>query len=178
MVDNERTRMPHIRVSNTAIPHDYTRPNSGGGSPDTPLPPRKRLQHANKLLGQLSKIEEIEKSRIDFQKTEGLNHKNGIYLTFNSAPNFELSYESLDFQPSGIELCSVTDMGGIAQATVFVPEGKLKYFINRIKKYRDTDTPNEKPLNQALVESISEISLAAIEALWTDEPELLPDENQ
>ena len=178
MVDNERTRMPHIRVSNTAIPHDYTRPNSGGGSPDTPLPPRKRLQHANKLLGQLSKIEEIEKSRIDFQQTEGLNHKNGIYLTFNSAPNFELSYESLDFQPSGIELCSVTDFGGIAQATVFVPEGKLKYFINRIKKYRDTDTPNEKPRNQALVESISEISLAAIEALWTDEPELLPDENQ
>jgi hypothetical protein len=66
---------------------------------------------------------------------------------------------------------------------VFVPDGKLGYFLKRIEAYREADTPprrdgTTRPKNQDLVESISSIRLAALEALWTDDPRLYPGANQ
>jgi hypothetical protein len=61
------------------------------------------------------------------------------------------------------------------QATVFVPDGKLELFLKKIAAYRDEDTAPRRPQgvprpkNQGLVESISNIQLAALEALWTEE---------
>jgi hypothetical protein len=89
---------------------------------------------------------------------------------FESEPNFPLKFESLDLAKSGIELCNVkTHADNTMQATVFVPDGKLKLFLNKVTAYRDEDTTprNERsvarPKNQDLVESISDIQLAALE---------------
>jgi Subtilase family len=67
------------------------------------------------------------------------------------------------------------------QATVFVPEGKLELFLKKIAAYRDeSTTPRSergvaRPKNQDLVESISNIQLAALEALWTEYTLSFPD---
>jgi len=68
------------------------------------------------------------------------------------------------------------------QATVFVPEGKLEHFLKKIAAYRDENTKPRRPAaarprpkNQDLVESISNIKLAALEALWTEEMLRFPD---
>ena len=61
------------------------------------------------------------------------------------------------------------------QATLFVPDGKLERFLKRVQDYRDRETtPKQeggptRPRNQDLVESISDIKLAALEALWMEE---------
>ena len=110
------------------------------------------------------------------QKAFGLDDGFGIDLAFESEPNFPLKFESLDLTRSGIELCSVKTLrDNRTQATVFVPDGKLELFLNRITAYRDENTTPRRedgpsrPKHQDLVESISDIKLAALEVLWTEE---------
>ena len=67
-----------------------------------------------------------------------------------------------------------TEEGIRQQATVFVPDGKLGYFLDRLQAYADTvDEPN--PKNRNLVDRIASIGVAALEQLWTDPPEDFPE---
>jgi Subtilase family len=100
-------------------------------------------------------------------------------VRFDSEPNFPLKFESLDLTNSGIELCSVRTLpDSTMQATVFVPDGRLELFLRKIVAYRDEDTTPRsergvaRPKNRDLVESVSSIQLAVLEALWTED--LLP----
>jgi subtilase family protein len=136
------------------------------------------------LLAKIRNVEPVAAQRVADQKAEGVDGGHGIYLQFESAPGFDLKFESLDFAPSGIELCAVRSLpNNLTQATVFVPDGKLAFFLKRITAYRDEDTkPNEdgetRPKNEDLVASISNIRIAALEALWTDQSELFPGADQ
>ncbi|MBP5856696.1 S8 family peptidase [Marivibrio halodurans] len=176
--DNVRHH-PHLFDPNAASIHDFITPRPGRGKAIS-LQARDRAQHAARLLGQMEDIEAMAAERIAAQKAEGVDAGNGVYLQFDSEPGFDLKFESLDFAPSGIELCSVRRSPiDRLQATVFVPDGKLSFFLNRITAYRDDDTNPKKdgstqPKNRDLVESIADIRLAALEALWTDDPELYP----
>ncbi len=69
---------------------------------------------------------------------------------------------------------AVQQIKGKTFATVFVPEGKLHILTNKISDYLEKLTPKGKFKNKDLVESISEIHRAALEALWTDDPDALP----
>lgn len=60
------------------------------------------------------------------------------------------------------------------RGTVFIPEGKVAYFFSRIDEYATQDTDKCKPRHQKLIDSISEIRFAAVEAFWTDDPRLFP----
>ena len=85
---------------------------------------RDRAQHAAYLLGKLGAVDPVAKQRAADQKAQGIDGGYGIYLQFESAPGFDLKFESLDFGPSGIELCSVRTLpNNLVQATVFVPDG-------------------------------------------------------
>lgn len=136
-----------------------------------------REAHAKKLLNQLKKAEQAAEARIAAQKELSKVDGLGIYLTFESEPDFELKFDSLEFQPSGIQLCAVKRLSNNRiQATVFVPDGKLKRFIDKISKYEeDVSRSAAKAREQDLIESISDIKLAALEAFWTDDPNLFPD---
>jgi hypothetical protein len=97
-----------------------------------------------------------------------------VYVEFESSANFPLKTESLE--GLGLELVAVSG-GGANQpvtATVFVREGKLDTFLKKVEKYLTSETESGRPRNQDLVESISEVRLATIRALWTD-TELFPD---
>jgi len=154
-----KKQLPHLLVNNTASPTSYTRPpravNSVSG-----VPQRDRKAHADHLLKQLETIE---------QQTATDEATNGIYLTFEVVPSSEFHFQSLEYQKNGIELCAVNDKNGKTFATVFVPDGKLPHFFSKITQYQNEDSPSGKhPKNHILVASISEIKLAALEALWTD----------
>jgi Subtilase family len=148
------------------------------------LPPRGRAAHAQHLIQELARIAPQAQQRAEEQRAQGIDAGIGIYLVFESEPEFDLKFESLEFTRSGIELCAVKRLpDNRTQATVFVPDGKLGFFLKRIEAYRDADTPprldgSTHPKNQDLVESISHIRLAAVEALWTDDPRLYPEVNQ
>lgn len=170
---------PHLFDPNAATSQPYRSPKPGRGQ-NLSLQQRDRAQHAARLLGQLEGIEPVTQQRVADQKAEGVDGGHGIYLVFDSAPGFDLKFESLDFGPSGIELCAVRKLpNNLVQATVFVPDGKLSFFLKRVTDYRDEDTkPNKegdtRPKNEDLVASISDIRVAALEALWTDRPDLFP----
>lgn len=109
------------------------------------------------------------------QKAYGIDAGNGIYVQFESDPEFELKFESLEVLRSGIELLAVQTVGERTLATVFVPEGKLDILTKKVADYLEKDTPKGLPRNRDLVESVGEIQRAAIEALWTDDKTLFPE---
>ncbi|NUQ00503.1 MAG: S8 family peptidase, partial [Armatimonadetes bacterium] len=59
-------------------------------------------------------------------------------------------------------------------ATVFVPAGKLEFFIKRLEAYAVEDTPKGKAKHEALVAAIAEIRPAALRSFWTDADALYP----
>lgn len=173
---------PHIFVPRAATSERFTSPKSGRSTLN--VPQRGRAEHADHLLRQLRETEPVAAERFQQQRAAGIDEGNGIYLVFQSTPDFDLKFESLDFARSGIELLVVRKVGeNQTEATVFVPEGKLTYFLNKITKYRNEDTTprtvggHTRPKNEDLVASIANIQLAALQALWTDLPELYPDSN-
>lgn len=147
---------------------------------DFALKPRDRQQHGATLLEDLRQIQAREAGLVEQQMALGRDAQAGIYLTFESDTGFELAYESLSADRSGIELLTVKEEGGCMLATVFVPDGKVGYFLRKVEAYlnpaRDRIGKNgeRKPGNRKLVESIEHIRLAALQALWTDEPGLFP----
>ena len=174
---------PHLFDPNAAASQNFVTPRPGRGKALS-LQARDRAQHAKRLLDQLEGIGEEAGERVAAQKAEGVDAGNGVYLQFDSEPGFDLKFDSLEFGPSGIELCAVRRAAdNRVQATVFVPDGKLSFFLKRIGEYRDSDTkPKDdgttQPRYRELVESIADIRLAALEALWTDNPELYPGPDQ
>lgn len=182
MAEKHKDHLPHILVKDTATTSGYTRPPRVI-KPTRNIPARNRNAHAEFLLGKLQQAQAAESAIIKDQKAFGLDAGNGIYISFESDPEFDLKFGSLEFQPSGIELCTIKETDNKWIATIFVPEGKLTHFLKKISQYRDEETKPKKedqegnPRHKDLVESIADIKLAAIDALWTDAPELLPIEN-
>jgi len=182
MVEERKDRLPHLLIKDTATTSRYTRPPrsiTGGLN----LPRRNRTAHANRLIREIERAQRQEANIIQEQKVFGIDAGNGIYLSFESEPSFDLKFESLEFQRSGIELCAIKQVGDKTIATLFVPEGKLAHFLRKITKYRDEDTTPRtsdklpKAKNKDLIESISAIKLAALRELWTDDIELFPQDD-
>jgi len=165
---------PHIIVPAGPAPVRFTSPSSGPRDRFS-RPDRERRAHAQQLIQKLETIATTSQQRAEEQTAFGLDDGLGIYLTFESEPNFELKFESLDVAKSGVELCTVkTSTDNRTLATVFIPDGKLNLFLTKVTAYRDKQTtPRQeggptRPKNQDLVESIADIKLAALEALWTE----------
>jgi len=180
MADEIKAQLPHLIIKNTSTTEGYTSP-SGGGGEKLVLPQKDRQEHSKKLINQLDSIRPIEKEII--QKQEDFDTEvRGIQVVFESDPNFNLKLESLEFQRSGIELCSSRIENEVMSATVFLPEGKIDYFLNKVIAYKEKETKpkksdgSTKPQNKDLVESIADIKHAVLESLWTDTTEL-PDDN-
>src|SRR5262249_19836595 len=78
-----------------------------------------------------------------------------------------------------LKLAVVRRIGaGHTLATVHVPDNKVDLFLRKLEAYRDFNP--EAPAgreNKKLVESISNIKLATLQELWTDDPELYPAPN-
>ncbi|WP_216211188.1 S8 family peptidase [Amycolatopsis aidingensis] len=107
----------------------------------------------------------------------------GVYVSFESFPGVHLALETLDPRQGALhpELRAVqeVDLGGesVERATVFVPQGTLNYFLDRITRYVETADAS-KPRNWDLVDRIQAVRTASIAALWTDPPAEFPEPGQ
>jgi hypothetical protein len=150
------------------------------------LKPRIRRSHAEKLREELERaIAEARAAMLD--ATTATRMEEGFLLQVASDSGFELALESLDRRMDGIALVNVRTETIWDEArtetqrqvaVLFVPWGKLPRLAGLIKKYQEEDTRYHKPKNQKLIESIGEIRRATLEALWTDDKELLPDSEE
>jgi hypothetical protein len=131
---------PHLFIPTTGETSRFTSPSTGPRERIN-LPARERAAHAQTLIEQLEEISPQAAARAEEQRALGLDAGTGIYLRFDSEPNFPLKFESLDLIKSGIQLCTVRTLpDNTMQATVYVPETKLELFLRKIEDYRDEQT--------------------------------------
>jgi len=165
MADNGK-HLRHLLVGNTASTEPYS---PRGGGPKFRTPYRDRENHAKFLLRQFEAVHQAGRVLAEERAALGFDRKAGLILQFESSPEFELKFESLDLRKKGIQLLSVKEIDNKMFAVCFVPDGKLDYFIKRIEDYRTKETHKGAPKNRPLVESIEAVRIAAVDALWTDE---------
>jgi hypothetical protein len=177
MVRENRGNLRHLLVAGTAHTESYAPPKSGGPK-QKPLPPRDRKTQGDKLLGQL---EEIRKKAVllgEERTALGIDAGDSIYLQLESEPWFDLKLESLESVRAGIELVAVKKVDEKTMATCLVPDGQLSHFVRLVADYLERNTAYGKPANQSLIDRIADIRAAALEALWTDEAEAFPRDNE
>jgi hypothetical protein len=173
----ERDR-PHILIRGGAETEPYTRP-PGGGDRDPVTRPANPGAHVAALIAELNESADTA-TALRGALSDDLPRADGIFITFESFPEVELALQSLDPQrgrhhPELVAVRSIQTPEGIRQqATVFVPDGKLGYFLDRLQAYADT-VEEPKTKNRNLVDRIASIGVAALEQLWTDAPEDFPE---
>jgi hypothetical protein len=119
---------------------------------------------------------QAQREQFPKQVGNGFYQSPGLTLTFESEPSFPLAFESLEMTKSKIQLLSVvTGADNRTIATVRVPDDKIPILLRKLEAYRDHDPDGEGGRdNRKLVESISNIKLATLRELWTDDPALYP----
>ena len=173
----ERDR-PHLFIQGQAAAEGYRRPPRRIDG--KPLPaPANRATHAQGLRAELEAAEEQGENRRPTQTIQIAGTIPGIYVTFESFPGIELAFESLDPRQGKVhpQLRSVrrvvVNAEVVEQATVFIPDGKLGYFLKRIEQYEET-SGSDKPRHRDLLDRVHSIGLASLEQLWTDPPDEFP----
>lgn len=176
MPEQSPKNLPHLVLTGTAHTEVYSPILKPG--PKHKHPVRDRQQHGQTLLTKLERIREeaVEVGRE--QSAFGIDTGNGIYLQFESDPEFDLKLESLESVKEGIELVAVKRVDHRMVATCFVPEGKLDHFFKAFSEYLGRETKTGKPAHQPLVDSISDMRRAVIDALWTDDITLFPADDE
>lgn len=132
--------------------------------------------HANRIQ---TKLNECYGEALTQKQVAAIKYKDGTYLEFSGAAEYELAVKSLENRQQGIHLLNVRqdEETNTVKATVYIPAGKESYFIKKIEDYAD-ETKNIKsgnPKNNNLIGSIDDIKLALLDSFWIGKPEHMPD---
>lgn len=178
MSEQIRNKRPHLVLHDTSTRQDFTAHTPKGGSkplvPDLP-----RQQHGQELRRQLHALQPIVTTVVQEQRDQGLESGLGLQVQFISQPNVELAFQSLADERQQIELLSIRHEGEQTFANVFVPDGKLEHFEKYVTDYLEEKTGKGgiRLDHHALLNTIESIRAAELRALWTDEPDLLPQDS-
>lgn len=166
----------HLFVPNEFIrTEQYTSPSAGGGGGGEEVPVRDRVTHANRLLGQLQQAAQAVEMVVVARNEAGVHREGGLYVQFTGTPLFDLPFESLGDERAGVALLNAKSSEAGDVATIFIPANRLHVIERKIAAYRDSDVSDGgKPRNQKLVANIDSVALAQVDALWTDDPDVLP----
>ncbi len=132
---------PHLRMTDTEEAADYTYAGGGGGDDDTFIRPErpKKDAHARMVRKQLqdAKANASAQRTASEKKYPNLTawQPEGVVLTFESDPKFDLSIDSLERLRVGIQLVSLKLEGDVQIAKVFVPEDGLGEFLKLVNEY-------------------------------------------
>lgn len=153
---------PNLILTNTCHQEPYTAPQSGRGKPAIARNP---ALHAAKLNKELQDAFATDGDR----RAHAVADRHGIYLEFTGPQNGDLATKSLEDIRQGVRLLNVREEDGVMRATVFIPSGKERFFLDRVKAYGDPHqvTKKGKPRHEKLVSSIEDIRLAIVDSLWT-----------
>jgi hypothetical protein len=128
----------------------------------------------------LEQVEEVEDRFVEVREDrarEGVTTPFGLILNVESEAGFPLKFTRLEKAATAnrpeVSVLNIrqqdTDDGLITKAAVFVPDGQLVDLVRKIRSYADPKKDGKyAPANAELLENISRIGVAALEALWTD----------
>ena len=144
--------------------------------------PTNRERHAAVLRDALTEAKEQAQTDRDAVGFSVYGAQPGLYIEFQSPPDFELKLESLGHKRKGIEVVNVRSAefseGVVQFATVFVPDGELKHFFNRFRQYEQEKTPKGEPRHKDLLDRITALRKATFRAMWTDSKEVYPGDEE
>lgn len=183
MTEPTANRQRHIILPSTSTNELFRTPSSGGG-PSLFLPERDRQQHGTMLMNHLQQVKAIAAQAKAAQISVGLQSGIGVQVEFVGQPDVALAFESLGYEVGRnharrIELLSLHVDENITSANVFIPDGKIAHFENYLHDYlADRRRSDNAPLDhKALINTLSAIRISTVRSLWTDEPNLLPDDH-
>lgn len=177
MPDQVSDKRPHFFLAGTSEARSFTAHSSGGGG-FKPAPDLPRAQHGTALRAQLQELKPAAEAAAVRQREQGIESGLGLQIQFISQPDVELAFESLANETKQIELLSIRREGDYTYANVFVPDGNLLHFETYVVEYlqEKKDKNGKARDHKALLNTISSIRAAEIRALWTDDPELFPED--
>jgi hypothetical protein len=180
MPEQTQDKYPHLVLIKTSKAQPFTAPSAGGGGPPE-VPRLDRAEHGARLQAQLRALLPIARQAAEAQRKQEFQSGLGLQIQFVGLSNVELAFESLGNERNRdpakqIEVLSVRAEGNTTVANVYVPDGKLDHFEKYIAEYLSAKTNKTGDLidHGTLLNAISSIRSAELRALWTDEPELLP----
>jgi hypothetical protein len=167
----------HIFIQGNVSSEKYRAPSAMGAKPRIPV--RDKATQSQKLLNQFAEIWQQKEQLQQQRSAEQIATREGTYIQFTSAEDHDLITKSLEDLRKGIRLLNIKKIPvgenqTQVRATVYVPNGKEGHFISKIQKYQQQETAKGQPKNAPLVNSIEDVSVALLEGLWTDNPQLIP----
>lgn len=167
----------HIFIQGNVSSEKYRAPSAMGAKPRIPV--RDRATQSQRLLNQFAEIWQQKEQLQQQRSAEQIATREGTYIQFTSAADHDLITKSLEDLRKGIRLLNIKEIPvgenqTQVRATVYVPNGKEGHFIVKIQKYQQEETAKGQPKNAPLVNSIEDVSVALLEGLWTDNPQLIP----
>lgn len=177
MAGQENDKRRHLVLTDTSEPKSFTA-HSTPRDKAKPPPQLERAQHGASLQNQLAGLKPVAEKTASEQKEQGLASGLGLQIQFISQPEIDLAFESLAHEKRKIELLSIRKEGEHTVANVFVPDGKLEHFERYITEYLEEkkDVRGKPRDHKALLNTIAAIRAAELRFLWTDDPELLPED--
>ena len=173
MADQDLLKHRHFILDGFTATERFARPRQR--ITPTPIPLQDRQRHGAALLGQINNLRPVLDEVRAAHEDAGLEGGFGLHIEFESFPDIELAFERLARESSGIELLNVRHADTVTYATVFIPDGKLAHFEKVIVSYLDErlDTKSGAK-NRLLVDTIRQIRVASVRALWTDDDVVFP----
>lgn len=169
MADN----LPHIYLNgpNSIIP--YTTGSTVVIKPK--VIERDRKTHGQYIEKRLTTAWEESESEIAVYE----NTRNGVYIEFQSPPDFELANMSFENIRKKIRLCNIRKSEGISYVTLYIPNKEKEIFFKKINEYILEDTRFNKPKNAKLIEGIEDLRKALlVESFWVDDSNLMPKDDK
>jgi hypothetical protein len=133
------------------------------------VPPQERKTHARSLQNQLSSLSREMAAAIAIQEESKSILDKGLIVEFESFEGIGEIFEKQNVTPES-ELLNTRRKNGKVYATVFIPDGALKKFEDKINAYISykKKANGDAADNQRLIDSIKNFKKATVKALWTD----------
>lgn len=147
----KNSNLDNIKIINSksAIPFS---PISGSRNTEK-IPPRNRIEHGNSIKDSFQNVISVEKN-----VPESNAIINGTYVEFDGEPEYDIITKSLEDTANDIKIMNIQKRESenkkeFISATVFIPSGAEKVFLNKIDQYLDIekDTKKGNPKNMKLI---------------------------
>ena len=120
------------------------------------------------------KLRECREHDLTQRQVAAIRYKEGVYLEFSGAENFELCTKSLENLNKKIRLLNVRDDNGTMKATIYVPAGQEAYFLEKVQAYGESSAEGGKIKNNNLVRSIEDVKVAVLDSFWVGNIQTIP----
>ncbi len=122
------------------------------------------------------KLQESRAQDLTQKQVAAIRYKDGLYLEFSGATQYDLAVKQLENLQKGIRLLNVKDDGNTVKATVYIPAGQETYFLEKVQAYGMPIKDGESRKNSTLINSIEDVQLAMLDSFWFGDAKAMPGE--